>query len=153
MIVAEGVLWGRKDEGCVLLRSPFGCPQPSQVKVTWEGPWIYRKSGRKKLESVTAFYMSFLSSCLFSFVSSSSGAAFSHLFFITSAYHYLSLVTGWTVEPQGILRVIVGREISGDLWAIIGRDTGSGRVLQGLSKIKHGFYYFTWIELKQRFVF
>ena len=59
------------------------------------------------------------------------------------------------MEPQGILRVIVGRkrETSGDLWVIRGRDTGSGRVLQGLPKIKHGFYYFTWIELKQRFIF
>ena len=147
MIVAEGVLSGRKDEGCVLLRSLFGWPQPSQVKVTWEGPWIYRKAGRKKLETFTIFYMSLLSSCLFSFVNSSSGAALSHLYFIISAYRYLSLVTGWTVEPQGILRVIVGRkrETSGDLWAIRGRDTGSGRVLQGLPKIKHGFYYFTFM--------
>ena len=108
----------RKDEGCLLLRSLFGWPQPSQVKVTWEGPWIYRKAGRKKLESSIIFYMSLLSSCLFSFVNSSSGAALSHLYFIISAYRYLSLVTGWTVEPQGILRVIVGRER--DLWWSLG---------------------------------
>lgn len=37
-----------------------------QVKMTWEETWMYRKAGRRKLESASTFYMSFLSSCLFS---------------------------------------------------------------------------------------
>lgn len=51
------------------------------VKMTWEETWIYRKAGRRKLESASTFSKSFLSS----FLSSCRGAAFSYLFFIISS--------------------------------------------------------------------
>lgn len=59
-VVSQRVLWGNKGQKLHSPQIPIWSLYLSQVQMTWEDTWVYRKAGRRKLEFATTFYIPFL---------------------------------------------------------------------------------------------